>query len=248
MSENIRIQIEENEDRLLARLNRPETRNAIDLALVAELHALCDDLERNPRVLVITGSKEVFAAGADIYELRTRGPVEALQGINSRVFDRISRLPMPTIAIVNGIAFGGGAELAYACDIRIATNDAKFGNPEINLGIMAAAGAVWRLRELVGLTMATEMLLTGRILSASEAFTYGLVSHLVADDELMTLVDTVVKRINSADPLAVRITKVALRAPVDAHPIIDDMSQAVLFQSPEKDRRMTEFLEKRGKK
>lgn len=248
MSENIRIHIQERDNFLLARLNRPESRNAIDQILINELHALCEELEKNPRVLVITGSEEIFAAGADIRELRTRGPVEALQGINSRAFDRISRLPFPTIAAVNGVAFGGGAELAYACDIRIATTTAKFGNPEINLGIMAAAGAVWRLRELVGLTMATEMLLTGRVLSAEEALHNGLVSHLVEEGELMAVIETIVKRITAADPLAVRITKVALRAPVDAHPIIDDMSQAVLFQSPEKDRRMNEFLEKRGGK
>lgn len=248
MSDQKRIHIAERQNFVLATLNRPEAKNAIDLAVINELHELCEDLESNPRVLVITGSGDVFAAGADIRELQKRGPLEALQGINSRAFERISRLPMPTIAAINGLAFGGGAELAYACDIRIATVKAKFGNPEINLGIMAAAGATWRLRELVGLAMATEMLLTGRVLNAREALDNGLVSHLVEESELPELIETIVARIAAADSTAIRITKLALRAPADAHPTIDDMSQAVLFQSPEKDRRMTEFLEKRGKK
>lgn len=248
MNDKKRINIAERENYVLATLDRPEARNAIDLAVIHELHELCEDLELNPRVLVITGTDDVFAAGADIRELQTRGPLEAIQGINSRAFERISRLPMPTIAAINGLAFGGGAELAYACDIRLATPKAKFGNPEINLGIMAAAGATWRLRELVGLAMATEMLLTGRVLTASEAMENGLVSHLVEAEELLPLIEMIVARITAADSTAIRFTKLALRAPADAHPVIDDVSQAVLFQSPEKDRRMREFLEKRGKK
>ena len=127
-------------DRLRVRLHRPEARNAIDQAMVDELHAVCDELERTPRILVIAGGGGVFASGADIAELRDRTPEDALAGINSRLFDRIARLPMPVIAVVDGWALGGGAELAYAADFRIATDRARFGSPEPSLGIVPAAG------------------------------------------------------------------------------------------------------------
>lgn len=248
MTENRRISLRilDRGTHVLAILDRPEARNAIDLALVEELHALCADLEKSPRVLVIMGIDGIFAAGADIRELKERGPEEALIGINSRVFQRVADLPLPTIAVVNGVALGGGAELAYACDIRIATPGAKFGNPEVNLGIIAGAGASWRLKELVGLSLATDMLLSGRRLNADEALAYGLVTRVVAEEELDGAVTALVEQINSAAPLALRLTKLALKAPASAHPAIDDIAQAVLFQTAEKHRRMSNFLEKKG--
>jgi enoyl-CoA hydratase len=163
-------------------------------------------------------------------------------------FIRIHDLPMPVIAALDGYALGGGAELAYAADIRIATPRLKIGNPEPNLGIIAAAGATWRLREIVGDGLASEMLLTGRTLSADEALSAGLVSGIHAPDELMTAAHALADRIASADPLAIRHTKTALRAPRDAHPAIDGDLQAELFESPEKMRRMTEFLERKGRR
>ncbi|MEV6034218.1 enoyl-CoA hydratase/isomerase family protein [Nonomuraea sp. NPDC052116] len=156
---NDTVKIEDGPDRMLVRLDRPQVRNAIDAAMVTDLHAVCAELERRPRILVLTGSDGIFAAGADIRELRERRREDALAGINSGLFDRIARLPMPTIAAVDGPALGGGAELAYACDFRLATPRARFGNPEAGLGIMAAAGACWRLRELVGEPLAKEILL-----------------------------------------------------------------------------------------
>src|SRR5690554_5091163 len=138
MSEtNQAIKVSEMGDSLLVELQRPEVRNAIDQQTVDELHRMCDSLERDPRIMMITGSGGVFAAGADISQMRDRGVDEALRGINSRIFDRVRRLPMPTIALIDGYALGGGAELAYACDFRIGTPRAKFGNPEISLGIIA---------------------------------------------------------------------------------------------------------------
>ncbi len=131
-------------------LNRPEVRNAIDQTMVEELHALCADLEHSPRIMILAGSNGVFASGADISQLRERRRDDALAGINSTVFQRISRLPMPVIAALDGYALGGGAELAFAADFRIATPRLKIGNPEAGLGIIAGAGATWRLIELVG--------------------------------------------------------------------------------------------------
>ncbi|GLW06485.1 putative enoyl-CoA hydratase/isomerase [Microtetraspora sp. NBRC 13810] len=220
-------------------------RNAIDAATVAELHEVCADLERRPRVLVLTGSDGVFAAGADIRELRERRRDDALAGINSGLFDRIARLPMPTIAAVDGPALGGGAELAYACDFRLATPRARFGNPETGLGIMAAAGATWRLRELVGEPLAKEILLAGRVLSAEEAHAVRLVNELVPAEELLDAADRWAGRILKNAPLALRLTKLALAAPPGAHPQFDNIAQAVLFETEEKHERMTAFLERR---
>ncbi|PPK94592.1 enoyl-CoA hydratase [Kineococcus xinjiangensis] len=232
-------------DRVLARIDRPATRNAIDAALVDALHALCAELEREPRPLVLTGGEGIFASGADIRQLRERRRDDALRGINSAVFDRVAKLPMPTVAAVDGHALGGGAELAYACDFRVATTRARFGNPETGLGIMAAAGATWRLRELVGEPLAREILLAGRILDAPESLAAHLVTEVVQPEDLLPAADRLVDRILRNGGLAVRLTKLALRMPPGAHPAFDDVAQAVLFETEEKERRMTAFLERR---
>lgn len=232
-------------DRLRIRLHRPEVRNAIDLETVKALHAVCDELERMPRILILCGSDGVFASGADIAELLQRSRDEALQGINSRLFDRLAHLPMPVIAAVDGWALGGGAELAYAADIRIASERARFGNPEPSLGIVAAAGATWRLPRLVGEPLAKEMLLVGRIIDAQEALAAGLVSAVHAPEMLDAAADAVADRIASQDPLAIRHTKRLMGLPLDAHPRADDDAQAECFVSPAKRERMTAFLERR---
>lgn len=160
-------------------------------------------------------------------------------------FRRIRSLPMPVIAAIDGWALGGGAELAYAADIRIASRTAKFGNPETGLGIIAAAGATWRLPEIIGHARASELLLTGRILAAEEALEWGLVSSLHEPDELLAAAFAIADRIAANDPLATRHTKTALLAPAGTHPEIELELQAELFESPEKMRRMTDFLERR---
>lgn len=239
------LQVEEHDDRVVVTLNRPDVRNAIDRAMVDELHTVCARLEADPQVLVLTGAGGTFAAGADIRQLRERRREDALAGINSAVFERLARLPLPTVAAVDGPALGGGAELAYACDFRIGTPRARFGNPEPQLGILAAAGASWRLRELVGEPLAKQVLLAGRVLDGAQAIAAGLVSELVEPDELLPAAHALVDRILRSDPLALRLTKLALQAPPGAHPHFDDVAQAVLFESPEKHRRMTAFLDKR---
>ncbi|MFE6995039.1 enoyl-CoA hydratase/isomerase family protein [Microbacterium sp. NPDC057659] len=242
------VLIEEHADRVVLRLNRPEVRNAIDLATVAALHDACGMLEREPRIALIIGSGATFAAGADIGELRERRREHALAGINSGLFDRIQRLPMPTIALIDGYALGGGAELAYACDFRIGTPDARIGNPEPGLGILAAAGASWRLRELIGEPLAKEVLLAGRILTADEARAAHLLTDIVPTEELEDAGNRLADRITAQAPLAVRLTKAAFHAPREAHPLIDDLAQAVLFETQDKQDRMTAFLERRAKK
>jgi len=232
-------------DRLHVRLNRPAVKNAIDRAMVDELHAVCAQLEADPRILIVSGADGVFASGADIAELRERRAAEALEGINSSLFHRIALLPAPVIAVIDGWALGGGAELAYAADFRIASNRSRFGNPEASLGIIAAAGATWRLAELVGEPLAKEVLLAGRILSADEALTARLVTEVHEPAELDAAAAALADRIAKLDPLAVRETKRVMAVDRSEHPRIDNETQAVLFESPEKYRRMTEFLERR---
>jgi enoyl-CoA hydratase len=235
------------EDRVEVVLDRPEVRNAISRAMVDELHAVCAELETAPRILLLAGHPTAFASGADIAELRERRAADALAGVNSRLFDRVARLPMPVIAAIDGWTLGGGAELAYAADIRIAGEGLRIGNPETGLGIIAAAGATWRLPQIVGSALAAEMLLAGRQLTAEEALHRGLVSRVVPSDELLPAAHAIADRIARADPLATRLTKAVLAAPRDAHPAIDEQTQALLFESPEKIRRMTEFLERRAR-
>ena len=237
--------VEEHDDRVVLRLHRPEVRNAIDRAMVEALHDACGALEAAPRVALLIGSGGTFAAGADIAQLRERGREEALAGINSSLFDRIHRLPMPTVALVDGYALGGGAELAYACDFRIGTPAARIGNPEPGLGIIAGAGAAWRLKELVGEPLAKEVLLAGRVLDAQEARAAHLLGDVVEADDLEAAGHRLADRIGAQAPLAVRLTKSVLDAPRDAHPLVDDIAQAVLFETQDKTDRMTAFLERR---
>ncbi|KQZ83060.1 enoyl-CoA hydratase [Microbacterium sp. Root166] len=239
------LHVESGDDRVIATLSRPHVRNAIDQAMIDDLHALCEKLEQRPRTLIIAGSDGVFASGADIAQLRDRRAEDARRGINTRAFQRIAGLPMPVIAAVDGYALGGGAELAYAADLRIGTPRLKIGNPETGLGIIAAAGATWRLPRIVGDARAAELLLTGRILDAQEALAWGIVSSLHEPDDLLPAAHALADRIAANDPLATRHTKTALAAPADAHPEIELELQAELFESPEKQRRMTAFLERR---
>ncbi|WP_406320347.1 enoyl-CoA hydratase/isomerase family protein [Streptomyces sp. NBC_00519] len=237
--------VEQRADRVVVTLHRPEARNAISGRMIAELHRVCEDLEREPKLMLLTGHSGVFAGGADIAELRRRGRDDALQGINGRLFERIRRLPLPTVAAVDGWALGGGAELAYACDLRIAGPDAVFGNPEPGLGILAGAGACWRLKELVGESVAKQILLAGRNLDAAAALTRGLVMDVVPADRLITEANALLDRMALSSALALRLTKLVTDAP-GAHPVADDLAQAVLFESRDKAERMTRFLEKNG--
>lgn len=245
------LHVDERADRVHAVLDRPEVRNAIDQQLVDELHALCEQLEANPRLLILSGAGGTFASGADIAQLRERGREDALKGINTRIFQRIAALPMPVIAAIDGYALGGGAELAYACDFRIASTTAKIGNPEVGLGILAGAGATWRLLELVGEPVAKEILLAGRVLSASDALELRLVSEVVEPGQLLGAADALADRILTNDPAALMATKRVLAVPRSEHPQADLDEQAILFESPEKYARMTAFLNRgsaKGKK
>lgn len=238
--------VEHRDDRVWVTLDRPEERNAIDANMVAELHAVCAELEASPKILVVTGGASgVFAGGADIAELLQRRRQDALAGINLRLFERIRTLPMPTIAAVDGWALGGGAELAYACDLRIATTRVKFGQPEPRLGILAGAGAAFRLVRLLGESVAKQVLLGGRTLDADDALRLGLVSEVVDPDALLASADALVDRMLMCSSAALQLTKMVVDAPASAHPQVDLLAQAVLFEDSEKFERMTAFVNRK---
>lgn len=238
----VALSVDERADRVHVILNRPESRNSIDQTMIDELHAVCAELESAPKLLVLSGAGGTFASGADIRQMIDRGRAEALAGINTTLFQRVAALPMPVIAALDGYALGGGAELAYACDFRIATPRVKIGNPEVGLGILAGAGATWRLLELVGEPVAKEILLAGRVLTAEDALDLRLISEIVEPEELLSAADALADRILRNDPAALMATKRVLAAPRAAHPQIDIEEQAVLFESETKRARMTAFL------
>jgi len=242
------VRVEELGDRVVVTLDRPAKRNAIDAELVEELHEVCAGLEKDPKLMLLTGGTDgVFAAGADIAQLRDRGRLDALAAINMGLFERIRRLPMPTLAAIDGPALGGGAELAYACDLRVCTARAFFGQPEVRLGIIAGAGACFRLPALVGEGLAKELLFTGRRVRSDEALAVRLVNRVVeTPEELLPAAHALLDDIATASPLAVRLTKQAIDAPAAAHPLLDLASQAILFEDDEKRSRMTAFLERRS--
>lgn len=236
-------------------LDRPDVRNAISRELVGEVHAALDGLEGRDDVhaLVVTGAGgKAFAAGADIAEMRDRGAAEARESVLGSLFARVERFPRPTVAAVVGYALGGGCELALACDFRVAGASSRFGQPEVTLGIMAAAGGVRRLPALVGLAEARRLLLTGVVIDAPEALRIGLVDRVVDDAKVPAAVAELLAPVLAAAPEAVRLTKASLLAwshgaPEEHLSLLDREHQALLFEHPDKFARMDAFLAKRKK-
>ena len=241
-------------DVVVLTFNRPGTRNALDLAMVQACHRALDDLEsdRSLGAIVLTGAGEAaFVAGADIAELKTRDARDSLAGINASLFRRIETFAVPTLAAIRGYALGGGCELALACDLRVSGASAKFGQPEVALGIMPGAGATQRLPRLVGLGRAKELVLTGRIIDAQEALAIGLVNRVVDDEKVVDEALSLAGEVLANGRLAVRLARAALNASFHAGDVghwLESVSQAVLFESPEKHARMQAFLERKNKK
>ncbi len=244
------LKVEYAEGIALITLNRPEVRNAIDLATVDDLHWALDVLGSfdRTRALILTGAGPTFASGADIRELLKRRAADALRGINSGLFRQLEQFPVPTIAAVNGHALGGGCELALACDLRIAGQSARFGQPESGLGIIPAAGAADRLPRIIGLGRAREMIFTGRILDAEEALLIGLVNKVVPDDRLLAEARLMASAIARRGPVAQRIAKMVLQAAAsgaDAAHAAERLGQGILFESADRDEGMKAFLARR---
>ena len=236
-------------------INRPEVRNALDRATVGEIESALADLESTDDVsaIILTGAgDQVFVAGADIRQMRERRRDDGLTAINSSAFTAVERCTKPTIAAVNGHAMGGGCELALACDLRVAADHAKFGQPEVGLGIIPAAGATQRLPRVIGLGRATQMILTGDPIDARTALEWGLVSAVAPYPGLMAAARQLAGRVIARGPLAVRLAKLALsassRVDLDSGLLIETLAQAICFESEDKREGTTAFLEKRAPK
>jgi len=198
-------------------VNRPDKLNALNALTMAELDAAFIDLAADPTVggVILTGSGEkAFVAGADIGELEAQGPIRgrdlAIRG--QRVLERIETLTKPVIAAVNGFALGGGCELALACHVRLASENAKLGTPEVRLGLMCGYGGTQRLPRLVGKGSALEMLLTGEMVDAQEAFRIGLVNRVFPRDRLLHEAEALLRRMLANAPVSLRLTLESVNA------------------------------------
>ena len=236
----------------LVTVNRPEVRNAINATVLRAITETLAELAENDdvQVLVFTGAGDkAFVAGADINELAVRTPKDGLKATMQGVYEKVEQFPKPTIAAVNGYAFGGGHELALACDIRVASTNAQFALPETGLGIMPAAGGTQRLAKLVGLGRATEIVLTGRRVKADEALDMGLVTEVVEPDELLDTARETAQAIMAKGPLAIQLAKTVIRHGFDVDHqtgiLLERLAQSVLYSSAEKAEGTTAFLEKR---
>ena len=187
----------------MVQIDRPEVRNALDPETYKELGAVFTDLgsDRNIRSIIVTGAGEkTFASGSDIKMIDSRTYMENLDWIGPVVFSQIEMVPKPVIAAVNGYALGAGCELALACDIRIASRNAKFGQPEVKIGILPGGGGTQRLPRIVGLAKAKELILTGEMIDAEEAYRIGLVSRVVESSELIKAAKEIANKIMRTCP------------------------------------------------
>lgn len=236
----------------LLTLNRPEVNNALDRQTWLELGDVVKEIhaDMKVRVLIITGAGErAFAAGADVKWLKERPPLDLLERGPQAILYELERLPKPVIAAINGYALGGGCELAMACDVRIAGEKAKFGQPEINLGILPGGGGTQRLARLVGKGKAKELIFTGDIIDAREAERIGLVNKVVPTDKVIDAVFEMARKMVSKGSVALRVVK----SVIDVGTGTDFMSalayeqfgQTILWGTNDRLEGMEAFLEKR---
>jgi len=237
----------------IATINRPDKRNALDNPTRLQLLAAFDELrhDKGVRVVVLTGAgTKAFIAGADVNEFVGRKPVEVLKALHeTTIFDAADAFPKPLIAMINGWCLGSGNELAMACDIRVAAETARFGQPEINLGMMPGGGATQRLPRLVGLGRAFKLLYTGQIIDANEALKIGLVDEVVPARELRSRTMLLAEMIASRSAVALQLIKEGIRASVRA-PLDDGLRHeaslaSVVFTSKDMAEGVAAFLGKR---
>ncbi len=235
-------------------INRPKALNALNLATLTELKDVVEKIavDKAVQVVVITGAGEKsFVAGADIVEMSTKNAVEGrVWGqVGQNIFTEIENLPQPVIAAVNGFALGGGCELACACDIRYASENAKFGQPEVGLGITPGFGGTQRLTRVVGRGHAKELIYTANIIDAQEALRIGLVNKVVPQAELMDTVMKVAKTITKKAPVAVQLAKAAINRGINCDVVTGISYEAevfgLCFATEDQKEGMKAFIEKR---
>lgn len=232
-------------------LNRPQALNALSYGLVKDLSIAMQELDQDSevRVIIVTGGDKVFAAGADIKEMADRGPFD--ERIRERLAyrDQINKIAKPVIAAVSGFALGGGCELAMSCDVIVASETARFGQPEVNLGIIPGSGGTQRLTHLLGKHRAMELVLTGDMLTATDAERLGLVNRVVPVELLLEEAKSIAKKIAAKPMLAVQAAKEAVlkaaNLPLNEALEFERKAFYLLFASEDRTEGMKAFLEKR---
>lgn len=235
-------------------VNRPDKRNALNASVRAEILEALDALRNDDqvRVVVFTGAGEqAFVAGADIREFAERTPLEQRAAMTGRrIFDEIAAFPKPTIAVINGLAFGGGCELALACDVRVAADTARLGQPEINLGLIPGGGGTQRLPRVIGEGQAMRLILTGELIDAAEAQRIGLVDVVFPAGELRQNALELALRMAAKSPVALRMAKAAIRAaaemPLSAGLLHETEMFLACFASEDKREGIEAFFAKRA--
>ena len=235
----------------IVRLNRPKALNALNRTLLTELMQALDEFDLDPAIgaIVITGDERAFAAGADISEMAEASAVEMLLRDQISLFDRITRIHKPVIAAVSGWCLGGGCELMLSCDIVIASETARFGQPEIKLGVIPGAGGTQRLTRAVGKAVAMEMVLNNRTLTAAEALAMGMINRVVPPERFLDEALSLAAEIAGRAPLAVRMGKemvnLAFETPLSQGIAAERRAFYFLFASADQKEGMQAFLAKR---
>jgi len=240
----------------IVKINRPEVYNAVNIEAIAELEQAMKVFNDDEDVLVVivTGEGKAFVSGSDISRLVQMDSIKAREysQIGQRVFSFIDNMEKPVIAAINGYALGSGCELAMACDLRIASEKAKFGQPEVKLGLIPGHAGTQRLARLVGIAKAKELIFTGEMIDAQEALQIGLVSKVVAPDGLLDEAESLAKKIMEVGPMAVRLAKTVINRGVDANLTTANSYEteafSLLFSTEEAKEGMKAFLEKRRPK
>ncbi len=232
-------------------INRPEVLNALNIELMKELVQALESLDANDtvRCIILTGNEKAFAAGADIKEMADTSAMEMLTRDQFARWDRIRKIKKPIIAAVSGFALGGGCELAMTCDMIIASETARFGQPEINIGVMPGAGGTQRLTRAVGKVKAMEMVLTGRMITAEEALQWGLVNAVVPIERYLEEAKAWAQEIAGKPPIAVRLAKEsvlkAFDTTIEGGLEFERKNFYLLFASEDQKEGMQAFIEKR---
>lgn len=235
----------------LITFNRPQVMNALNNQLLREVMDALESFDKDDKVgaMVITGSEKAFAAGADIKEMAGKSAQEMMVGDHVGVFDRIRSIKKPVIAAVSGWTLAGGCELALSCDMIIASDSTRLGQPEINIGVIPGAGGTQRLTHAVGKALAMEIILNNRTLSAQEALQHGLVNRVVPVSDYLNEALKLADEIASRAPLAVRAAKKMINAAYDA-PLSEGLAEEKkvfynLFNTEDQKEGMQAFVEKR---
>jgi enoyl-CoA hydratase len=235
----------------LVRLNRPKELNALNLQLMLELKSALASLDEDEEVrcIIITGNEQAFAAGADIKQMENKNAIDLLKIDQFETWDQIRKTKKPIIAAVSGFALGGGCELAMTCDMIIASESAKFGQPEIKIGIMPGAGGTQRLTRAVGKALAMEMVLTGKFISAEEAHKAGLVNRVVPEEIYLDEAVKLASEVALMSPISIRLAKEsvlkAFESGLQEGLYFERKNFYMCFTSEDQKEGMSAFVEKR---